>query len=182
GGCCAYSSVVGRDGLGALWTAWYSNSTGATGLYVAQLDPVTGVPLAPAQLVPGSTTQINDLRPGLACRPAAAGCRVVFSTGPITEPRLASWAPGEAVATPIVAGGARIGAPNARYAAAFRADGRLWVAWHEEGSARATGYYVALTDTSGRRGTATAVGAPPGSSIIDYDIQALPVGSDVLLV
>ena len=44
GGCCGYSRRMALDSAGHLWIAWYSNATGATGVYVQQLDPATGAP------------------------------------------------------------------------------------------------------------------------------------------
>ena len=38
GNCCGYSPKMALDSAGHLWIAWYSNATGATGMYVQQLD------------------------------------------------------------------------------------------------------------------------------------------------
>ncbi len=49
GGCCGYVPKMALDSAGHLWIAWYSNATGATGIYVQQLDPTTGAPIGHAR-------------------------------------------------------------------------------------------------------------------------------------
>src|SRR4029453_18508177 len=45
-GCCGYDPELGFDTSGRLWLAFYSNSTGAIGEWIGQIDPATGQPVA----------------------------------------------------------------------------------------------------------------------------------------
>ena len=139
--------------------AWYSNASGNIGIYLLQLDPATGGPLAGAQptKVPQSESPANNgFHLALAC---AAACRIVYGaqTAPAAPLRLASWAPGEGGPTNI-GGGARLslGLP---LTAAYRADGRLWVAWYDLGTTK--GFYAAkLGNAKGAGGTVQNLGRP----------------------
>ena len=50
----AFRPEFGRDAMGRYWLAFYSNAPGATGVWLAQLDPSTGAPLGPPAKAPGS--------------------------------------------------------------------------------------------------------------------------------
>ena len=57
------------DSAGHLWIAWYSNATGATGMYVQQLDPATAAPIGSPALAPSSeSSQQQQLRRGAGLR------------------------------------------------------------------------------------------------------------------
>ena len=131
GGCCGYHPKMALDAAGHLWIAWYSNATGATGVYVQQLDPVTAAPIGAPALAPASeSSNNNSFATVLTC---AAACRVVYGNSPDGGPAnaIVSWWPGQAAPTTI-ANLASTGQSAGRVlAAAYRADGRLWVAWFD---------------------------------------------------
>ena len=96
GGCCGYSPRMALDSAGHLWIAWYSNATGATGMYLQQLDPVTGAPIGAPALAPNSeSSNNNSFGANLAC---AATCRLVYGNSPAAGPAntIVSWWPGRA--------------------------------------------------------------------------------------
>ena len=70
GGCCGYSPKMALDSAGHLWIAWYSNATGATGMYVEQLDPATGAPIGPPVPAPNSESVNNN---SFGARPRVRG-------------------------------------------------------------------------------------------------------------
>jgi hypothetical protein len=126
GGPVASGSVINRtlarDGAGNVWAGWYDLNQG---MVMRQLDGGGG-PLGTPAVAPDSNLVYNSgSRVPLVCNPATAGCRVVYLSTDGTK--LLSWAPGESAPTTIVTAGkdARIGA----FHAAYKADGRLWVAW-----------------------------------------------------
>ena len=171
-----YNPALGQDAAGRLWVAWYSNASGNIGIYLLQLDPATGGPLAGAQptKVPQSESPANNgFHLALAC---AAGCRIVYGaqTAPTAPLRLASWAPGEGGPTNI-GGGARLslGLP---LTAAYRADGRLWVAWYDLGTTK--GFYAAkLGNAKGAGGTVQNLGRPAGGGFVDArNLDSVAVG------
>ena len=101
GGCCGYVPKMALDSAGHLWIAWYSNATGATGVYVQQLDPVTAAPIGAPALAPSSeSSNNNSFGTALAC---AATCRVVYGNSPAAGPSdtVVSWWPGQAAPTTI---------------------------------------------------------------------------------
>jgi hypothetical protein len=173
----AVDPALGRDGTGAVWLAYRTIVSDALdGLYLRPLDPGTAAPLGPSVKAPGSE-DASDRTGGpapLVCAPGGGACRVVYtSTGAVGSKKILSWAPGEAAPT-VVTDDA--GDPAA-VGAAYRADGRLWVAWLEnDGTLR-----VVLGDGRG-------AGSPPmalGFATHDPDISRLvlqPVGDDVVLV
>ena len=80
GGCCGYIPRMARDNAGNLWIAWYSNATGATGVYLQQLNPATGAPIGAPALAPNSeSSNNNSFGTNLAC---AATCRVIYGNSP----------------------------------------------------------------------------------------------------
>jgi hypothetical protein len=186
GGCCGYSPRIGRDGAGDVWVAWASNATNNTGVYMQQLNPATGAPAGAAQKAPGSLPTDNNSRQAwLACNPVAAGCRVVYETSNATSPTLGSgtlvsWGPGESAPTTVAKGADLSG----RWAAAYAADGKLWVAWYDRGKAGSLkqGFYYALGNAAGAGGTVQFAGQP-SAQLKDgpYDVELLPVGGDLLI-
>jgi hypothetical protein len=176
GGCCGYSPKMALDSAGHLWIAWYSNATGATGMYLQQLDPVTGAPLAPPVLAPASeSVNNNSFGSVLAC---SASCRLVYGNSPAAGPAdtIVSWWPGQATPTAIAnLAGSGQGAGRV-LTAAYRADGRLWVAWYDGKTYRAT-----LGDATGAGGEAQDAGAPKGSPIGAYGLSGMAVGDNLLL-
>jgi hypothetical protein len=176
GGCCGYSPKMALDGAGHLWIAWYSNATGATGVYVQQLDPVTAAPIGAPALAPSSeSSNNNSFAVNLAC---AATCRVVYGNSPAAGPAdtIVSWWPGEAAPTTIAnLAGTTQGAGRV-LAAAYRADGRLWVAWWDGKTYRAT-----LGDATGAGGIVQDAGVPKGDPSGAYALVGMAVGDNLLL-
>ena len=175
GGCCGYSPRMALDSAGHLWIAWYSNATGATGMYVQQLDPVTGAPIgAPAPAPNSESSNNNSFSANLAC---AATCRLVYGNSPAAGPAnaIVSWWPGQAPVT--IANLAGTGQSAGRVlAAAYRADGRLWVAWFDGKTYRAT-----LGDANGAGGEVQDAGVPKGSPNGAYALTGIAVGDNFLL-
>jgi hypothetical protein len=176
GGCCGYSPRMALDSAGHLWIAWYSNATGATGMYVQQLDPTTGAPIGAPVLAPNSeSSNNNSFNVNLAC---AATCRVVYGNSPAAGPSnaIVSWWPGQAAPTTIAnLAGTTQGAGRV-LASAYRADGRLWVAWFDGKTYRAT-----LGDASGAGGEVQDAGVPKGSESGAYGLSGIAVGDNFLL-
>ena len=159
GGCCGYVPKMALDSAGHIWIAWYSNATGSTGEYVQQLDPATAAPIGPPVLGPNSeSSNNNSFGTALAC---AATCRVVYGNSPAasTTDLIVSWWPGQAAPTTIAdLAGTGQGAGRV-LTAAYRADGRLWVAWFDGKTYRAT-----LGDGDGRRRRAAGCRRAQGRS------------------
>jgi hypothetical protein len=182
GGPAGYNPALGQDASGRLWVAWYSNATGNVGIYMLQLDPATGGPAAgatPMQVPQSESPANNGFHLALAC---AATCRIVYGaqTSPTAQLRLASWAPGEGASPTNIGGGARLslGLP---LTAAYRADGRLWVAWYDLGTTR--GFYAAkLGNAKGAGGTVQNLGRPAGGAFVDArNLDSVAVGTDLVL-
>ena len=176
GGCCGYSPKLALDSAGHLWIAWYSNATGATGMYVQQLDPATGAPIgAPAHAPNSESSNNNSFGAALAC---AATCRLVYGDSPAAGPAdtIVSWWPGQARRRRSPTSRAPGRAPGACSTAAYRADGRLWVAWFDGKTYRAT-----LGDATGAGGEAQDAGVPKGTAGGAYALTGMAVGDNLLL-
>ena len=166
--------TLARDAAGNVWAAWYDLKQG---MVMRQLDPSTGLPLGVPVVVPNSNTiDNNGSRAALVCNPVAAGCRLVFKTTDAKS--IASWAPGEPSPTMI-----RTLGPDDRlggFHAAYKADGRLWVAWMV---AKGIGDPIAeftLGDAKGAGSASYPVGLQKlGTS---YHLRLQPVGDALLLV
>ncbi|HET6174553.1 MAG TPA: hypothetical protein VFD90_18245 [Gaiellales bacterium] len=176
GGCCGYQPKLALDSAGHLWIAWYSNATGKTGMYVQQLDPATAAPMGAPALAPGSeSSNNNSFGSALTC---AATCRLVYGDSPAAGPTdtVVSWWPGEAAPTTIAnLAGTGQGAGRV-VTAAYRADGRLWVAWWDGKAYRAT-----LGDAKGAGGLAQDAGVPKGAPSGAYALAGMAVGDNLLL-
>ncbi len=175
GGCCGYGPRLARDNAGNLWIAWYSNATGATGVYLQQLDPATGAPLGAPALAPNSeSSNNNSFGTNLAC---AATCRVIYGNSPAAGPSnvIVSWWPGQAPVTIANLAGTTQGAGRV-LASAYRADGRLWVAWYDGKTYRAT-----LGDATGAGGEVQDAGTPKGNEGGAYALSGIAVGDNFLL-
>ena len=175
GGCCGYVPHMAQDTAGHLWIAWYSNATGATGVYLQQLDPATGAPVGAPALAPNSESSSNNsFHINLAC---AATCRVVYGNSPAAGPAntIVSWWPGQTPVT--IANLATTGQSAGRVlATAYRADGRLWIAWWDGKTYRAT-----LGDATGAGGEVQDAGVPKGSEGGAYGLVGMAVGENFLL-
>lgn len=176
GGCCGYEPKLALDSAGHLWIAWYSNATGATGMYVQQLDPATAAPIgAPAPAPNSESVYNNSFGSALSC---AATCRLVYGNSPAAGPAdtIVSWWPGQGAPTTI-ANLAGTGQSAGRVlTAAYRADGRLWLAWWDGKTYRAT-----LGDATGAGGVVVDAGVPKGSPSGAYALTSIAVGDNVLL-
>ena len=184
GGCCSYHPALARDGAGNVWVAWYSNASGQVGIFMVRLDPATAAPIGAPVKVPQSESPANNgFHLALACSPVAAGgCRIVYGAQPtaVTPLRIASWAPGEAGPTTIAKRSLSLGLP---LTAAYRADGRLWVAWYESGvGTGADGYYALLGNAKGTgAGLIQKLGKPAGF-VQGLDLESTPLGNNLVLV
>ncbi|MEZ5101082.1 MAG: hypothetical protein R3C15_15050 [Thermoleophilia bacterium] len=181
GGCCGYEPRIGVTTGGQVWVAWYSNATSNVGLYLQQIDPATGQPIGNAARAPRSESVGNNAAPALACRDT---CRVVYRIDALAlnqrVNRIVSWSPGEAAPTLIATQDDTSGGLEAT--AAYRADGRLWVAWHQDGNQAlsGSGFRATLGDGRGAGGLVQDVGAPP-QTLTSYSLRGLALGNDLVL-
>jgi hypothetical protein len=173
--CCGYHPRLGLDAAGRLWLAWYSNATGHIGIYVQQVDPATGAGIGAPALAPGSeSVNNNSFDTAFVC---AASCRVVYGSSSGTA--LQSWSPGEAAATTVVSGIEVNAGPGRVVTAAYRSDGKLWVAWWDGSTYRYT-----LGDATGKGGQALDAGKPVTAAGFNggaYALNALAVGNELVL-
>jgi hypothetical protein len=183
GGCCSYHPALARDGAGNVWLAWYSNATGQVGIFLIPIDPATGAPSGPPVKVPQSESPANNgMHLALACSPLpAGGCRIVYAAqSSATAPlRVASWSPGEA-------GPATVAKPTLGLTqpltAAYRADGRLWVAWYDRGvTSSGAGFFATLGNARGTGGEVAALRQPPGL-VSPLDLESVALGDNLVLV
>jgi len=182
GGCCGFDPALGVDGSGAVWIAWYSNAPKLVGIVVQRLDPVTGAPIGPGQLAPGSEPDVNNLishRVALACKPVGGGCRVVYATqeavgAPAT---LVSWHPGDA--RPVAVAKVN-GLDTLALSASYTGDAKhLWVAWRQGVSSPS--YQAVYGDATGAGGTVMAIGAPPTAAQGSYGLSTIAVGNELVI-
>jgi hypothetical protein len=189
GGCCGYHPALGLDRRGHLWLAWFSNATAHAGIYLVQLDPASGAPLGRPVKAPESNDGWNaNHRVVLVC---AASCRLVYwllhlpaQGAPV--PSIASWWPGEAQPTPI----ARL-IPTAvtipSLTAAYRSDGRLWVAWYDArgypSQPPGVGYYASLGNGRGAGGKPFFIGQPPpvAPGADSHALESIAIGKNLVL-
>jgi hypothetical protein len=189
GGCCGSHPALGRDRGGRLWLAWFSNATAHAGIYLVQLDPASGAPIGRPIKAPASNDAWNaNHRVVLVC---AASCRLVYwllhvpaQGAPI--PSIASWWPSEAQPTPI----ARLIPTTVTIpslTAAYRSDGRLWVAWYDArgypSQPPGVGYYASLGDGRGAGGKPFFIGQPPPAApgADSHALESVAIGKNLVL-
>jgi hypothetical protein len=168
------SRNMARDQAGNTWVAWYDLDRG---IVMRQIDGATGLPLGAVAVAPDSKLIYNvGSRVALACNPVAAGCRIVYLS--VDGKRLLSWAPGEPAPTTV----ATVGKDDSIgvYSAAYKADGRLWVAWTLRPGIGDPTVQFTLGDVRGAGqpsypATLQNIGTP-------YHLRLQPVGDALLLV
>jgi hypothetical protein len=165
---------MARDQAGNTWVAWYDLDRG---IVMRQIDGATGLPLGVGAVAPDSGIIFNaGSRVSLVCNPVAAGCRVLYLAG--DQKRLLSWAPGEAAPTAVVTVGKEDGI--GAFHAAYRADGRLWVAWIlRPGVGDPTAQFT-LGDARGAGQPAYPVALQKLGT--PYHLRLQPVGENLLMV
>lgn len=160
-GCCAYGSAGARDAAtGAVWAAFYSNSSAPAeqGIQVGQILPAVGAfTQAPGSVVVqgGTTNSLDpDQRVAMTSRPGG-GVFVAYKVGYPTTSTIRILKVGTN-ATMDVAGSA--GAKSISLSAG--SDGRLWVAWLSANRLHAAHSNSAAT----AMGATGSWGAPRGST------------------
>jgi hypothetical protein len=172
-GGSAYLARLGQDAMGRLWLVWYTIGGPNPGLSVQQVNPATGAPLGSLERAPASdSSNNNSFRIAFAC---SVICRVLYGTGSFTDQRLVSWAPGEATATTVAAIPSTTSAGRV-VTAAYRGDGRLWVAWHDGAN-----YRFKLGDARGSGGEVLSAGHPPGAAGTAWPLNSIAVPDGLLL-
>ena len=175
GDCCGYQPKLALDTAGQLWIAWYSSAPANTGVFVQQLDPATAAPLGPPAKAPNSeSTFNNNFGTALVC---AATCRVVYgnqTAGGATN-TIVSWWPGQTPVT-ITDLSATNQSAGRVVTAAYRADGKLWTAWYD-----GTTYRASLGDATGAGGVSQDAGIPAGSPDGAFGLAGIAVGNNLLL-
>jgi hypothetical protein len=175
-GVDGYAPKVARDAMGRVWVAWYSSGGAHTGIYVQQVDGTTGQPIGAPAFAPASENiDNNSFGVALAC---AATCRVVYGDAPSggTTDLLVSWWIGESSPTTI-ANLAGTGETAGRVVSdAYRADGKLWVAWWNGKS-----YSYELGDANGAGGSVQDAGLPAGGGTGAYALDVAAVGDNLLM-
>ena len=171
-----------RDNRGRLWLTWFGGIEGVdpehrVGLYMMQLNPQTGAPLAKPVHVPDSGEGSEYT---VAC---AAVCRLVFIQS--SSHAIVTWAPGDKRVVRAFSGiGARgITEVVGALTAAYTTGRRLWVNWFDA----ETGYeYAKLGDAGGAGGRILRLRKPPGSRVTAEDepgsSAASPDGDRLVLV
>jgi hypothetical protein len=174
----AGNASVARDAKGRYWLAWntvFSSQAQRNGLYLVQFDPATLKPIGNPLQAPSSADVGYGGRLPVAC---GASCRYAYLQRTKVGVRIVSWAPGEKGATTIVP--ARAGHSYGSMAVAYAANGRLWVAWWDNGGNAGFGYRALLGDARGAKGTPFSVGRPPKAG--GGAIEAIARGNDLVLV
>jgi hypothetical protein len=157
--CCGYwPDVAAADAPDQAVVVWYSNASGASGLFAQAVS--AGGPVGGKLLLPGSATGNNALAPDgriVIVARAGGGAYVGYGAGYPTYKTVDLWrfgSPRPAIAIPAA------GAGDVSVAAST--DGRLWLMWHQSGTIHATRTNKAAT----RAGAVVAVKPPPGTSTI----------------
>jgi hypothetical protein len=157
--CCGYhADVAAADAPDQAVVVWYSNATGANGLFAQAVSAAGAV--GQKQLLPGSVTGNDSLAPDgrvVAVARAGGGTYVGYGAGYPTYKTVNLWrfgSPRPAVAIP---------ADRAEdVGVAPGDDGRLWLLWH----VRETIYATRTNRAATRAGAVVAVKPPPGASTI----------------
>jgi hypothetical protein len=170
--------MLGRDVSGRVWLAWYVASVNPNvgGMYMMQLDPQTGAAVGPAMRAPNSDMGGDFFfRPTMAC---ATVCRLVYVDTSRLPEMIRSWTPGESAATIVLTGQIgrdqlALGAP----AAAYTADGRLWISFVDASRHRR---YAELGDARGVGGNLIQLQDVPGFADPE-ESAATTVGNQLVL-
>jgi hypothetical protein len=133
GGCCGYNGNVATDeATGEVVATWYSNATGALGIWTQKLDPATGAAVGEPVRMPGSvetflgsqeTANLDDRTPIASL--GARGFFVAYPSGYPGQDNVRVWHVGDAKSTKLAAG--RL-SDVAGTTISATPDGRLWVA------------------------------------------------------
>ncbi|MDQ3981630.1 MAG: hypothetical protein M3271_02995 [Actinomycetota bacterium] len=165
-GCCAYDpGLVTDHATGEMWVAWYSNQTGAEGVWVQEIDPASGQAVGAPTRMPGSFTMYNGAEESsqeIQRTPVAAreggGVYVAYSSGYPATLRILLWKVG--TSTPLVIarhGSNELSDPTV----AADPNGRLWVAWSQRNAAGETVTFARRSNPAGTRFGATVRAQPP---------------------
>jgi hypothetical protein len=164
GGCCGYSPDLAVDGeTGQLALAWYSNATGAVGVFAQGVDLGTGAPLGGFQRMPGVSNLQMISRTPITGRVREPGIYVAYPAGD----RVLLWRMGASRVTTLAR---RSGTAHDIAGLAPDSQGRLWVFWSEKAGTR----YRIVATRSNR--TATRFGErvvmrPPRGSVDDFHLD-----------
>lgn len=163
GGCCAYDGAGARDAAtGAVWAAFYSNSSASSeqGIQAGQIVPYAGG----FTQAPGSVSVENgaasslppDQRVAMAAR-AGGGVYVAYSMGYPNVKSIRIWQVGTGNTLDVP------GSANAEaISLAAGPDGRLWVTWSAKDRIKAAHTNAAVTKV----GAVGSWGAPKGTATI----------------
>lgn len=161
-GCCASEPDAATDSAtGKSYIAWASSAAQASGTYVQPIGPrgVIGQPL----YAPGSASKDRAAavppgeRVAVTTRLGAGGVYVAYGVGYPTVRRVALWPVG--AARPVL----RLPAAGASdIALAAAPEGRLWLAWAQNG----TGYVTRTNRAATRVEPVRAVSSPPRTTSI----------------
>ena len=181
GGCCGYDPGISLEGSSGLpFIAWYSNASGREGVFGSGLNPATGGPTGPAQLMPGSQTngqssQQLDRTP-LTGRLGKPGVYVAYPGGYPSQDRVLLWRIGSS-SSAILARGAQY--DNVTIGAA--PDGKLWVLWTQTADGKPR-IYARRSNADVTQFGATAQAAPPAGADAAWklDVSAQLGRADVL--
>jgi hypothetical protein len=111
----------------------------------------------------------------MACR---ATCRLVYFQLTKAGLKIVSWVPGEKGVTTVVP--ARAGHGLGSLAAAYAANGRLWVTWWDNAGNAGYGYRAILGDARGAKGSSFSVGRPSDAG--GGSVEAVTSGNNLVLV
>lgn len=172
GGCCAYDGATVRDtATGAVWAAFYSNSSAMNeqGIQVGQIVPYGGG----FTQAPGSVKDYNGAaastppsqRVAMAAR-AGGGVFVAYPVGYPTATGIKVWKVGSSQVLDIPARDA------GNVAMSADPSGRLWVTWEQGGRVKAV-----HTNTAGTAlGAAGSFGKPKGANSVWHSASSAEAG------
>jgi hypothetical protein len=157
--CCGYfPDVASADARDQAVVVWYSNASGAAGLF-AQAVSAAG-PVGGKRLLPGSVAGANSLAPDgrvVIVARAGGGTYVGYGAGYPTYKTVDLWRFGAArpsITIPAAAAG--------DVSVAASTDGRLWLMWH----VGTTVYATRTNKLATRAGAVVAVKPPSGTTTI----------------
>lgn len=182
-GCCSTSPDLVTDKTGSMTVAWCNSGTKPNGIHIQGIDPATGKPAGPRQLLAGSAVgfegkprrNCDGQRVAVAAR-AGGGTFFAATSGYPIDSRVLVWRMGTKQPM-VVATNA-----NSERFATLSADhqGHIWVAWYDGGAKLVK---VRRTNAHGTAFGPTIVLAPPANtaSIYNVAISATASGADVLI-